>query len=302
MIVPHRAALTAAVCTVVCVACALSSCNGGGSSNESAASYAGVDARGIPHYLTMRLSRADSMVLRRAYGIEDYHRLHVSDSTAQGILEYDTQVKRCRNCYVNSYNVGYISVRRPGESWEQVERRVRSTPAAVFGRAAPPPSQSTATLDPDIRPIVEAMLRDARAAGFQLRVIATYRSPLTEAYLMASDARRTHTLTSNHSYGRALDIVIDDGNRAHARTKHDWIAFRRWVTHYRTTTGESFRVLGAMDRTWDWPHVELPSSKLRFGNVEQAIARGRDCLTPGATITCDFPPHLPPNIGQRFVR
>lgn len=48
------------------------------------------------------------------------------------------------------------------------------------------------------------MLRDARAAGFRIEVTATHRSPLQEAFLMAKGGGRTHTLTSNHSYGHAL--------------------------------------------------------------------------------------------------
>jgi len=140
------------------------------------------------------------------------------------------------------------------------------------------------------------MLRDARAAGFHLRVIATYRSPLREAFLMAEGRGRTHTLTSSHSYGRALDVVIDDGNRSHRRTKRDWIAFRSWVTQYKAPHGESFHVLGRIDHTWDWPHLELPSSSLGFSTIEAAIARGRECLAPDATVPCDFPPHLPAHL------
>lgn len=109
-------------------------------------------------------------------------------------------------------------------------------------------------------------------------------------------------LTSNHSYGRALDVVVDDGNRAHPRTMRDWIAFRRWVTQYRAPTGESFRVLGRPDYSWDWPHVELPSSTIGFETIDQAIARGRACLAPGATIPCNFPPHLPAYLSHALVR
>ena len=267
-----------------------------------ALSYEGVDSRGIPHYATtLTLSRPDADVLRRAYGIEDPHRLYVSDSTEEGLLKYDTQIKRCLTCYVNSYVVGYVSVRRPEESWEEAEHRVRSTPAHVFTGAAYPASTSTADLDPDVRPHAEQMLRDARAAGFHLSVTATYRSPLREAFLMAEGKGRTHTLTSNHSYGRALDIVVDDGNRAHARTKRDWIAFRHWVTQYRTTTGESFRILGRVDRTWDWPHVELPSAHLGFDTIAEAVLRGRACLAAGSTLPCSFPPHLPAHLNQSLV-
>lgn len=273
-----------------------------GDDSASAAAYEGVDSRGIPHYATIAISSADSLLLRRAYGIEDPHRLYVSDSTEEGILKYDTQVKRCLTCYVNSYRVGYVSVRRPGESWEQAEHRVRNTPPRVFTGGPAPASTSTADLDPDVRPVAEAMLSAARAAGFHLRVTATYRSPLREAFLMAEGHGRTHTLTSNHSYGRALDIVVDDGNRGHARTKRDWIAFRRWVTHYPTPAGVSFRVLGRLDRTWDWPHVELPSSTIGFDTIDEAVARARSCLAPGSATPCNFPPHLPPRLAHPLVQ
>jgi hypothetical protein len=137
------------------------------------------------------------------------------------------------------------------------------------------------------------MLRDARAAGFRLRVTATYRSPLREAYVMSEGRGRTHTLTSSHSYGRALDVVIDDGRLAHTRTRSDWVAFREWVTHYETGTSESFRVLGRADDTWDWAHVELPSSQIGFASIDEALSRGRACLAADAKMPCNFLPHLP---------
>lgn len=266
--------------------------NSQSSSTTARLRYSGVDSSGIPHYSTLMLSRADSLVLRRAYGVEDPHRLYVSDSSVQGILKYDTRVKRCRECYVNSYRIGYVSVRRTNESWEQTERRVRATPARLFRDRVHAQSASTADLDPDIRPLADAMLSAARSAGFHLRVVATYRSPRREAYLMAESGGQTHTLTSNHSYGRALDIIVDDGNRAHARTKRDWIAFRRWVKRYPTPIGESFRILGQPDRTWDWAHIALPSSTIGFRSIPEAIARGRACVAPGAKVPCNFPPRL----------
>jgi hypothetical protein len=267
-----------------------------------AASYEGVDSHGIPHYATIAISSADSVLLRVVYGIEDPHRLYVSDSTEEGILKYDTERKRCLTCYVNSYRVGYVSVRRPGESWEEAERRVRHTPSQVFTGSPVPSSTSTSDLDPAVRPIAEAMLRAARTAGFRLRVTATYRSPLREAFLMAKGHGRTYTLTSNHSYGRALDVVIDDGNPRHSRTKRDWIAFRRWVIRYPTGTGVPFRVLGRVDHTWDWPHVELPTATIGFDTIEEAIARARACRARGATLPCNFPPHLPARLTQSLVQ
>lgn len=267
-----------------------------------AVAYEGVDARGIPHYAIEPLSADDAAILRRAYGIEDPRRLYLSDSTEESLLKYDTQVKRCRSCLVNSYRIGYVSVRRPTESWEMAEARVRHTRAAVFTGGPTPSSTATADLDPEVRPIADAMLQRARAHGFHVTVTATYRSPLREAFLMAGGGGRTHTLTSNHSYGRALDLVIDDGNRAHPQTKRDWIAFRQWVSHDTTASGDPFRVLGTVDHTWDWPHVELPSSTLGFRTIEAALVRGRQCLTPASNTRCNFAPHLPPALAHWLVR
>lgn len=272
------------------------------SSLVDASSYEGMNSDGTPHYLALRVSSSDSAVLRRAYGIEDPHRLYLSDSTDEGLLKYDTKIKRCRTCYVNSYRIGYVSVRRSGESWDEAERRVRSSPIQAFEGGTRATSRSTADLDPNVRPLAETMLRAARTAGFDLHVTATYRSPRREALLMAEGRGRTHTLTSNHSYGRAMDIVVDDGNRSNPRTQRDWINFRRWVTLYTTPSGESFRILGSIDRTWDWPHVEMPSPKMRFDALDQAIRRGRACLAAGATVACNFQPNLPPYLRDTLVR
>jgi hypothetical protein len=259
----------------------------------SAAAAEGVLNRVIPRYLSTPLAAVDAELLRRAYGIEDPTRLYVSDSTDGGTLKYDTQRKTCGGCLVNTYHVGYVSVREPGESWEDVERRVRATKARTFTGGPHPSSESLSALDPEVRPVAEAMLRDAKEAGFKFRVTATYRSPLREAFLMSKGRGRTHTLTSNHSYGRAIDIVIDNGNRGNARTKRDWIAFRKWVTEYKTPTGESFHILGRPEAAWDWPHIELPSRALGFHSVDEAVARAKECLAPGSTVQCDFQPHLP---------
>jgi hypothetical protein len=118
---------------------------------------------------------------------------------------------------------------------------------------------------------------------------------------MAEGKARTHTLTSNHSYGRAIDIVAAGGGRHSASARANQIAFRRWVTSYRTTIGDSFRVLGKVDRTWDWAHVELPSATIGFRTIEEAITRGRACLAPRAIVPCNFPPHLPAYLTHSLV-
>ena len=251
--------------------------------------YAGHGSDGIPHYARRVFTAEERLLLRTRYGIEDPTRLYVSDSTEDGLLKYDTKPKTCATCYVNSYRVGFISVRRPGETWEAVERRIRATPLRRFPASARATSASTADLDPAVRDDAEQMLADARRLGFHLRVIATYRSPVREAYLMAEGRGRTHTLTSMHSYGRALDIFVDDGNPRRQSTRADWIAFRRWVSDYH---GGEFHIIGTPDRSWDWPHVEVPSADLGFRTIDDALARARVCGPARGGVPCNFPPHL----------
>jgi hypothetical protein len=251
---------------------------------------AGHDARGIPHYDRRTFSSEERSLLRRVYGVEDPARLYVSDSTEDGLVKYDTQVKRCLTCYVNSYTLGFVSIRRPGESWEALERRVRTMRSRDFPPQVQRRGSSLDGLDPDVRGHVERMLADARRAGFTLRVNVTYRSPEREALLMSRGRGVTHTLTSLHSYGRAIDIVVRDGNLGHSATRKEWVAFRRWVTAYQ---GGTFRILGSPEQTFDWPHVEMPSPAIGFRTVDAAIARARACTGRSASRPlCDFAPHL----------
>lgn len=253
--------------------------------------YTGRDTNGIPHYARLTLGPDDRALLRRVYGIEDPGRLYVSDSSPDGLLKYDTRVKRCRICYVDSYRVGFISIRRPGESWEALERRVRAMRPRDFPPSARIATASLDALDPAIVDDVRRMLADAARAGYDVHVVATYRTPEREAYLMAAGRGRTHTLTSLHSYGRAIDIVIGDGDIHRPSTRARWIAFRRWVTSWHD--GE-FRILGTPDRTWDWRHVEIPSAGVGFRTIGDAIARARACTAPRTRVPCDFLPHLRP--------
>jgi hypothetical protein len=145
-------------------------------------------------------------------------------------------------------------------------------------------------MDPDVQDEVNQMLAAARRAGFAVHVASTYRSLEQEALVMAGGGGRTHTLTSLHSYGRALDIRIGDGNLGNSATRRSWIAFRSWVTRFRD---DDFRILGRPDYSWDWPHVELPSPRIGFRSVEAAIDAGRACLAKSSARGCEFLPHLP---------
>jgi Bacterial protein of unknown function (DUF882) len=244
-------------------------------------------ATAIPQYTTRQFTPEERELLRRVYGVEDPSRLYLVDQSQEGVLKYDTKRKTCPSCLVNSYRIGFVSVRRPGESWEQTEQRVRSTPLTAFPDSAHVGSTSTAALDPAVRGDVEHMLADARAAGFDLHVVATFRSPVREAYLMRQ-GHRTYTLTSLHSYGRAIDIVIGDARLKRPATRQQWIAFRRWVGAYHD--GE-FRIIGKPDRTWDWRHVEVPSPDIGFRSIEAALDRARACSAQGSNVPCDFKPY-----------
>jgi hypothetical protein len=112
-----------------------------------------------------------------------------------------------------------------------------------------------ASLDPEARREFERMLAAARRAGHGVKVVETHRTPERQAYLLVSGGGLTFTATSQHSSGRAVDLVLGDGNLKQRRTRARWIAFRRWLTQYE---GGRFRLIGLPEQSWDWPHVELP--------------------------------------------
>jgi hypothetical protein len=261
-----------------------------GSAGVPDSELAGTDSRGIPHYTARKFTDEERSILRQVFGVVNPSHLYISDSTADGLLKYDPEVKRCSTCYVNSFRIGFVSVRNKGETWDELERRVRGMRRGAFSPSTLVSTASLGALDPDVQPEVRGMLDAARRAGYRLSVVSTYRSPQQEALLMAEGGGRTHTLTSLHSYGRAIDIKIDDGNLAHPSTRRDWIAFRTWVSHYH---GTDFRVLGTPTSTWDWPHVEMPSDHVGFRNITQAIDVGRACLSRGRRDSCEFKPNLP---------
>jgi hypothetical protein len=259
---------------------------------SEALSYSGTDAHDVPHYFKGRLAAEELRVLRDAFGIVFPSHLYISDSTKDGLLKYDPTPKPCSTCYVNSYRIGFVSIRRRGESWEDLERRTRSLSRSAFPASSLVTSNSVDTMDPDVQDEVRQMLEAARRAGFETHVVTTYRSPQQEALLMAKGRGRTHTLTSLHSYGRAIDVRIGDGNLGNPSTRRRWIAFRAWVTRFR---GTNFRILGAPDHSWDWAHVELPTDKIGFRSVDAAIAAGRICTRNPSPHACEFSPHLPRN-------
>jgi len=229
-------------------------------------SYAGRDGRGVPHYTRRPFSPTERRLLRSEFGIVRPENLYLSDSTPQAVLLYDPERDCGDACLVGSYRVGAASVRRRGESWEAMEKRVKRTPLARFARSARVPTRSLATLSPDARGAFDTLLTRARAAGFELRVTETYRSPRRQAYLLRRGS--THTATSLHTDGRAIDVVVGNGRLHDRANRAHWIAFREWVERFE---GGRFRLIGSADSSWDWPHIELPNHDVGFQSVEELL-------------------------------
>lgn len=219
------------------------------------AAYAGRDGDGVPRYLARAFSAEERRLLREHFGIEEPGRLYLSDTTANAYLNYDTERDPGAGRLVRTYRVGAPSVRLPGETWEQMERRLSDMSPADFPPSAAAADTALSSLDPEARPEFERMLVAARRAGHRVRVVETHRTPERQAYLLVSGGGLTFTATSKHSFGRAVDVIVGDGNLKNTRTRTRWIAFRRWVTRYEDGR---FGLIGAPEKSWDWPHIELP--------------------------------------------
>ena len=231
------------------------------------ADYAGRDENGVPRYIQRPFSDEERRVLRADFGIEAPGRLYLSDTTAEAYLNYDTERDPGAGKLVRSYRVGAASVRLPGETWEELERRLARMRPKDFPASAAVADTALASLDPEARPEFERMLAAARRAGHRLKVVETHRTPERQAYLLVSGGGLTFTATSKHSTGRAVDVIVGDGNLKHRRTRARWIAFRRWVTQYE---GGRFRLIGLPEKSWDWPHIEL-AGPLGYGSIEALL-------------------------------
>ena len=229
--------------------------------------YAGRDEDGIPRYIQRPFSAEERRLLREHFGIEEPGRLYLSDTAPGAYLNYDTERDPGAGRLVPSYRVGAPSVRLPGETWEQLEQRLATLRPSDFPESARVADTALASLDPEARPEFERMLAAARRAGHRVKVTETHRPSERQAYLLVSGGGLTFTATSKHSSGRAVDVIVGDGNLKHRRTRAQWIAFRRWVSEYE---GARFRLIGLPDKSWDWPHIELPGP-MGYGSIEALL-------------------------------
>jgi hypothetical protein len=259
----------------------------------------GRDEDGVPHYVQRAFTAEERQLLREEFGIEDPSRMYLSDSSSHRYLVYDTRRDR-EGVIVMSARVGAPSVRRPGESWEQLERRVRRMRASRFDPAVRVPDTSLASLHPVARSQTERMLAAARQAGFRVWVAETNRSPERQAYLLSRRGGRTYTATSRHTGGWAVDVVVRNGNLRHRRTRREWVGFRRWLLEYG---GGNFRIIGTPEESWDWSHIEITGAPSRFQSVEELLSEARECAArPDSlrTQTCDSRPDVEA-VGQRIT-
>jgi D-alanyl-D-alanine carboxypeptidase len=235
------------------------------------ASYAGRDEAGVPRYIQRVFSAEERDLLRKHFGIEEPGRLYLSDTSSNAYLNYDTERDPGAGRLVRSYRVGAPSVRLPGETWEELERRLAQMRPDDFPASARVADSSLSSLEPEIREAFDRMLAAARTAGHRVRVVETLRSAERQAYLVAAGGGVTFTATSKHSFGRAIDVVVGNGSLKNRRTRARWIAFRRWVTLY---DGGRFQLIGEPDKSWDWPHIEL-GSPLGYRSIEALLLAAR---------------------------
>lgn len=241
--------------------------------------YAGRDENGVPRYVRRSFSPQERQILLAQFGIEEPRRLYLSDTLPTATLTYDTDWDRGDKYVVGSHRVGAASVRRPGESWEQLERRLAATSPLDFPPATRKANASLSSLDAAVQPLMRRMLAAAREAGFRVHVTEARRTAERQAYLMTLNGHLTYTATSRHADGYAVDVTVDDGDIRHVSTREHWIAFRRWV---ETTQRGVFRIIGTPSQSWDWPHIEYVGRLPGFRSLEELFDAARWCDSTGA--------------------
>jgi len=174
--------------------------------------YAGRDDEDVPRYVQRAFSDDERRLLREQFGIEEPARLYLSDTLPGASLIYDSDYDQGERRLVSSYRVGAPSVRRPGETWEALERSFAATSPESFPAATHHADRSLVSLDSTVRPAFERLLAAARQAGFRVRVTESRRSAERQAYLLTLDGHLTHTATSRHTDGFAVDVVVDTGD------------------------------------------------------------------------------------------
>jgi TP901 family phage tail tape measure protein len=208
---------------------------------------------GVPYYFGNSQFNFSQLSDLKRLGVSDPSRVYLNDD---GFLVYDTTKDKGKNVNVPTHLLGGQSNRRPGESWEDYEARIKKE---LKGVPEPPANKSLSALDPTAQKAFTAMLARARKAGFDLNVQETYRSPDRQDWLFANSPGSTYTLTSAHSDGRAIDVGVGRGTTAEYQKFRDWLKKQP----------EGFKLLDE----WDPGHIQLPRNS-GVGYDELGLPRG----------------------------
>jgi hypothetical protein len=217
------------------------------------ASYTGRDSvTGVPRYVTRAFTDVERRVLRERFGVDEPSLLYRND---EGFIVFDSRRDGGLRDYVNTYRVGARSIRHPGETFRELERRVRGKPAAYYGSPVERVENSLDALEPQVRDEFRELLRDARSVGLPIDVFETYRSPERQAYLLGRGDGVTHTATSMHSDRRAMDVRVRDDGLTSSEVRAMYARFQKLaIARGFTLAGE-----------WDPGHVALPDAEQQSG-------------------------------------
>lgn len=142
-------------------------------------------------------------------GVSDPTKVYLKD----GHPVYDTP-NQTSDGHVPTHRLDAPSGRMPGESWEQYEARVISTPDSVFPAEARSVNRDTMALQPRTKEAIDQLLGAAREAGFNFAISETFRPQVRQEWLFKEGRSPerggspvTWTLTSAHTSGNAVDLV-----------------------------------------------------------------------------------------------
>jgi hypothetical protein len=227
--------------------------------------YTGRDsATGVPRYLTRSFRAEERRLLRAHFGVDDPTLLYRND---EGFIVVDSRRDTGLRDFVNTHRIGAISARVPGETYRELEARVRGRPAEYFGPNVNVVERRIEALDPAVQPAFRELLAEATQRGLRVTVLETYRSPERQAYLLGQGRGLTYTATSMHADRRGVDFRIGNGDLRDARTRAAYAAFRQLaITRGFTLAGD-----------WDPGHVALPdpAAQLGFQTIEELLAAAK---------------------------
>lgn len=143
------------------------------------------------------------------FGVLDESRVYAHPRSGAPVVDTPNRTQDGR---VPTHRVDVPSGRAPNETWEAYEARVLAEPEEAFGPEVRQTIRDPALLEPETQGKLQALLMTAAAEGVQLHIAETLRTQRRQEWLFRQGratpgAPVTWTLTTNHSDGRAADLV-----------------------------------------------------------------------------------------------